>query len=135
MEYSVASSLSSLSQIYQVPFPHLSSQPANALVNPGLGQMVSLYNTIVPMRGRAIHTIEKKVDKSDESEAKNESKESKDQIGSGKLQPEIAESFQKPIITDSIVFPKTEKLSQKRKISVEPTSSKKIKINHKFNIV
>ena len=132
MEYSVASSLSSLSQIYQVPFPHLSSQPANDLVNPGLGQMVSLYNTIVPMRGRAIHSIEKKVEKSEDLETKLDSN---DQIGSGKLQPEVAESFQKPIITDSVVFPKPDRLSIKRKKSQEPTSSKNFKINHKFNIV
>jgi hypothetical protein len=132
MEYSIASSISSLSQMYQVPFPHLSSQPANDLVNPGLGQMVSLFNTIVPMRGRAIHTIEKKLERLEESEAITDKT---DQIGSGKLQPEIAESFQKPIITDSIVFPKKEKVTSKRKSANEPISAKKIKVNHKFKVV
>lgn len=131
MEYSVANSLSSLSQVYEVPHPHLSSQPANDLVNPGLGQIVNLFDTIVPMRGRAIHTIEKKVDKREEPII-----EAKDQIGSGKLQPEIAESFQKPIITDSIIFPKKDVASNKRKDKDNvPASSKKLKTNHKFNVV
>lgn len=132
MEYSIANSISSLSQTYHVPHPHLPSQPATDLVTPGLGQMVSLFDTIVPMRGRAIHTIEKKVDALEEVKPMVDSK---DQIGSGHLQPEIAESFQKPIITDSIVFPKKEKSPNKRKATNEPASSKKLKINHKFNIV
>jgi len=132
MEYSIASNFSSLSQIYQVPFPHLSSQPALEQVNPGLGQMVTLFDTIVPMKGHSIHTIEKKVEKPEEPQLVVDTN---DQIGSGRLQPEIAASFQKPIITDSIVFPEKEKPSHKRKKGNEPTSSKKPKMNHKFNVV
>ena len=60
MEYTVAKNCSSISNIYEVPFPHLSSQAANDLVNPGLGQIVNLFETIVPMRGKLTHAIEKK---------------------------------------------------------------------------
>ena len=134
MEYSVASNSTSISHTYGVPFPHLTSQPANDLVNPGLGQIVNLFDMIVPMKGKSIHTVEKKAEKPDE--LKEEKIESKDQIGSGKLTSEIAESFQKPIVTDSIVFPKDEKNSKKRKeLNVPSSSVKKAKISHKFYIV
>ena len=132
MEYSVANNSGNISELYGSPFPLLSSQPAHDLVNPGLGQMVNLFDVIVPMRGRALHTIEKKVElKEDTSEEKIEAK---DQIGAGKLNVEIAESFQKPIVTDSIVFPKEEG-EKKRKDKSAPPPNKKIKVAHKFHVV
>ena len=125
MEYSVANNSGNISELYGSPFPLLSSQPAHDLVNPGLGQMVNLFDVIVPMRGRALHTIEKKVElQEDTSEEKIEAK---DQIGAGKLNVEIAESFQKPIVTDSIVFPKEEG-EKNAKIKVRLLQTRKLKL-------
>ena len=137
MEYSLAQSLEGHSELYNTPFPHLSSQPALDQVTPGLGQIVNSYETIVPMRGRAQHVIEKNVD------LPTTSTEAKDgvpiQIGSGqsKLDPEILESFKHPIITDSIIFPK-QATAKKHKIeqSGENNFKKARKtVNHKFQIV
>ena len=62
MEFSLARSLEGSLEIANVPFPHLSSDPAIDQVNPGIGQLVSLYDTVVPMRGHSLHAIEKKVE-------------------------------------------------------------------------
>ena len=61
MEFSLAQSLQGHSELANVPFPHLKSNPASDQVNPGLGQIVNLFDTIVPMRGYALHKIEKKL--------------------------------------------------------------------------
>ena len=60
MEYSLARSLDGYSEIYNVPFPHLSADPPIDNVNPGLGQIVNLFETIVPVRGQSQHVLEKK---------------------------------------------------------------------------
>ena len=62
MEYSLARSLENSLEISTVPFPHLSSDPAIDQVNPGIGHLVSLYETVVPMQGHSLHAIEKKVE-------------------------------------------------------------------------
>ena len=61
MEFSIARSLEGHSEQYNVPFPDLSSAPAVDQVNPGIAQIVNLFETIVPMRGQAFHGIEKKL--------------------------------------------------------------------------
>ena len=141
MEYSIAKSLNENVEFYDVPFPHLSSQPALDQVNPGIGQIVSLYETIVPMRGSSHYTIEKKIEPTvtvTETEKINSSQDLiTSQVGSGEspLDPAILASFQHPIITDSIIFPKEEKIAAKRKneTKLSETKPQKVKkIDHKF---
>ena len=120
MEFSIACSLEGHSEQYNVPFPHLTSSPAVDQVNPGIGQIVNLFETIVPMRGQALHAIEKKTEEREDIElAQNltNNDELKVQIGSGQsnLDANVLHSFQNPIVTDSIEFPKVEK-PQKHKL-------------------
>ena len=148
MEFSIACSLEGHSEQYNVPFPHLSSAPAVDQVNPGIGQIVNLFETIVPMRGQAIHAIEKKIEESKNIElAQNfaNNDELKVKIGSGQsnLYTNVLRSFQNPIITDSIEFPKVEK-TKKHKLeesttvgesSKVPSKKSKLMRDHKFNVV
>jgi len=138
MEYSLARSLEGFSDIIYLPHPRLSSDPALDLVNPGLGQVVNLYETIVPMHGHSLYSIEKKVPNDDEIKP-NVVEHLTEQKGSGdeKLDPEILKSFQHPIVTDSIVFPKAKKASPtvKRLSSVEKSPAKRVKTEHKFKVV
>ena len=64
--------------------------------------------------------------------------ELKIQIGSGQsnLDTDVLKSFQNPIITDSIEFPKVEN-SRKHKLEETSVSSKKSKLmrDHKFHVV
>ena len=64
MEYSLAKSLEGHSEILH-SFPRMNSDPAADYVNPGLGQIVNLYETFVPLHGVSLHAIEKKVETSD----------------------------------------------------------------------
>ena len=107
MEFSLAQSLEGYSEVKNVPFPHMKSDPAIDNVNPGLGQIVNLYDTIVPMRGHSLHSIEKKVDEQPETSSSDELK-SQTGFGNTSLDSDILNSFQHPIVTDSIIFPKTE---------------------------
>lgn len=139
MEFSLAKSLESTSEIFNVPFPYLRSDPAADQVNPGIGQIVSLYETVVPMHGHSRHSIEKKLD----------SQTSADdvipvniQTGSGESQMDstILQSFQHPIVTDSVIFSKDEtKPSLKRSKIMNPNdetkSPKQRKIEHKFKVI
>ena len=139
MEFSLAQSLEGYSEVKNVPFPHIKSDPATDNVNPGLGQIVNLYDTIVPMRGHSLHSIEKKVEEQPESS----SDELKPQTGLGNasLDPNVLSSFLNPIVTDSIIFPKTEvaavkdlKKKARSKDSEEP-EAKKSKMQHKFKVI
>lgn len=141
MEFSLSRSLEDSTEISNVPFPHLSSDPALDQVNPGIGQLVSLYETVVPMRGHSLHSIEKKV----EVALEQQTDELNPQIGGGKsqIEPTVLNSFKHPIVTDSIVFPKDEKIAIKRPKVKEPkvteTPSKIAKISkaaaHKYSVV
>ena len=142
MEFSIARSLEGHSEQYNVPFPNLSSAPAVDQVNPGIAQIVNLYETIVPMRGQAFHGIEKKVEETENVEltqnfANND--ELKIQIGSGQsnLDTNVLHSFQNPIITDSIEFPKVENTRKHKLEQSSKVTSKKSKLmhDHKFNVV
>ena len=143
MEYSIAQNLNGNIDLYDVPFPHLSSQPANDQVNPGIGQIVSLYETIVPMYAHSSYMIQKQVEP---ERVANLEEPPQDlivpQIGLGEspLDPKILSSFQHPIVTDSIIFTKEKKSAPKHKIDnsstkQEPKDSKKRKIEHKFHIL
>ena len=112
MEYSLARSLENSLEISTVPFPHLSSDPAIDQVNPGIGHLVSLYETVVPMQGHSLHAIEKKV----ELALEQQTDELNPQVGGGKsnIEPSVLNSFKNPIVTDSIIFPKGEKAPLKR---------------------
>lgn len=143
MEFSLAQSLQGHSELANVPFPHLKSDPASDQVNPGLGQIVNLFDTIVPMRGHSLHKIEKKLE---ETLTVVVAEEDKPQTGFGNsaVDPEILNSFMHPIVTDSIIFPKSEKSEKPQKATkqkapdskdVSEPKAKKSKINHKFNIV
>ena len=140
MEFSLAQSLEGYSEVKNVPFPHMKSDPAIDNVNPGLGQIVNLYDTIVPMRGHSLHSIEKKVDEQPETSSSDELK-SQTGFGNTSLDSDILNSFQHPIVTDSIIFPKTEvvptKTSKKKAISTdsEEPQAKKSKVQHKFKVV
>ena len=140
MEFSLAQSLEGYSEVKNVPFPHMKSDPAIDNVNPGLGQIVNLYDTIVPMRGHSLHSIEKKVDEQPETSSSDELK-SQTGFGNPSLDSDILNSFQHPIVTDSIIFPKTEvvptKTSKKKAISTdsEEPQAKKSKVQHKFKVV
>ena len=141
MEFSIARSLEGHTEEYNVPFPNLSSAPAIDQVNPGIGQIVNLFETIVPMRGQSLHAIEKKVEERENVELAQTSSnndELKIQIGSGQsnLDTDVLNSFQNPIITDSIEFPKVEN-SRKHKLEQTSVSSKKSKLmrDHKFHVV
>ena len=142
MEFSIACSLEGHSEQYNVPFPHLTSSPAVDQVNPGIGQIVNLFETIVPMRGQALHAIEKKTEEREDIElAQNltNNDELKVQIGSGQsnLDANVLHSFQNPIVTDSIEFPKVEN-PQKHKLPEPKTVvSKKPKLmrDHKFKVI
>ena len=141
MEFSLARSLEDSTEISTVPFPHLSSDPAIDQVNPGIGQLVSLYETVVPMRGHSLHAIEKKV----EIALEQQTDELNAQIGGGKsqIEPFVLNSFKHPIVTDSIVFPKDDKIAIKRpKIKEESNSENPPKVakiskatTHKFSVV
>jgi hypothetical protein len=138
MEYSMAKSLEDHSQIVNMAYPSIRSDPANDQVNPGIGQLVSLYETIVPMRSRTEHVIEKKMEvTSDEIPSIT----NVNQIGTGdkSLDSTILESFQHPIITDSIIFPKTENLTKKQKrsnsLKTDAKPPKIRKVDHKFTVV
>ena len=137
----MARSLDGHSEQYNTPFPHLSSDPAVDQVNPGIGQIVNLFETIVPMRGQSLHSIEKKVEEKNELPpilTKND--ELNIQIGSGKvnLDPSVLNSFKHPIITDSIEFPKVE-TSKKHKLPEDSKAvSKKLRktmAEHKFQVI
>ena len=146
MEFSLARSLEEgYSEISNVPLPRSCSDPAYDKVNPGIGQIVNLYETIVPMRGQAIHTIEKKVASAfeEQQEAKNTNDDLNTQVGSGDSRSDasVLNSFRHPIITDSIVFPKFEQKGRKNKLkndiqddSSPPKRAKSSKIVHKFSI-
>ena len=141
MEYSLARSLENSLEISTVPFPHLSSDPAIDQVNPGIGHLVSLYETVVPMQGHSLHAIEKKVELAleQQTDALNP------QVGGGKsnIEPSVLNSFKNPIVTDSIIFPKDEKAPLKRtkmKDDSEQEMPPKIpkvskSIAHKFSVV
>ena len=141
MEFSLARSLEGSLEIANVPFPHLSSDPAIDQVNPGIGQLVSLYDTVVPMRGHSLHAIEKKV----ESALEEQTDELNPQIGGGKarIESSILTSFKHPIVTDSIIFPKQEKTAvKKHKITDQMDGEIPSKIakpskekSHKFSVV
>ena len=140
MEFSIACSLEGHSEQSNVPFPHLTSSPAVDQVNPGIGQIVNLFETIVPMRGQSLHAIEKKIEVGlnvELTENLSNKDELKVQVGSGQsnLDTNVLQSFQNPIITDSIEFPKDtkkHKLPQDTKvISKKP----KLMRDHKFQVV
>ena len=136
----MARSLDGHSVQYNTPFPHLNSDPAVDHVNPGIGHIVNLFETIVPMRGQSLHSIEKKVEERNELPpivTKND--ELKIQIGSGQdLDPDVLNSFKHPIVTDSIEFPKVE-INKKHKLPEDSKSvSKKLKksmAEHKFQVI
>ena len=141
MEYSIARNLSSSNtDFYNVPFPNLRSEPADDQVNPGIGQIISLYETIVPMQAHSQYMIEKKIEP--ELVAKLE-EPAQDliptQIGAGQSQidPNILASFQHPIVTDSIIFEKDKKSAKKHKMDIpsEAKGSKLRKVEHKFYVV
>lgn len=147
MEYSLAQSLEGYSEVANVPFPRLNSDPAIDFVNPGLGQIVNLFETIVPVKGHSLHTIEKKVEKESDEISKNVLEQSiqppQTGFGESPIDPTILNSFLHPIVTDSIIFPKNETNDEKRpkKQKMKGPSSdnvlppKRLKINHKFQIV
>jgi len=146
MEYSLARTLDDHFEITNVPFPHLTATPATDFVNPGLGQINSLYETFVPLRGQSLHTLEKKVEATNDEIEKNLNKQLEkdpEQTGFGetKLEPLVHQSFMNPIVTDSIIFPKSEKSNSalKRKetsnIELDTSKPKKQKSDHKFKIV
>ena len=142
MEFSIARSLEGHTEEYNVPFPNLSSAPAIDQVNPGIGQIVNLFETIVPMRGQSLHAIEKKVEERENVELAQTSSnndELKIQIGSGQsnLDTDVLNSFQNPIITDSIEFPKIENSRKHKLVEQTSVSSKKSKLmrDHKFHVV
>ena len=139
MEFSLAQSLEGNCEILNSPNPQINADPAIDLVNPGLGQIVNLYETLVPIRGRYLHTLAKKVENNDEIKD-NVSEQSNFQSGSGNdpIESPVLESFMHPIITDSIIFPKEETHPKKHKISKSSEKSfpsKRRKIQHKFEIV
>ena len=82
MEYSLARSLDGYSEIYNVPFPHLSADPPIDNVNPGLGQIVNLFETIVPVRGQSQHVLEKKMESTQEDMISND-QIATNQVGTG----------------------------------------------------
>ena len=139
MEFSLARTLEGHCDIADVPHPNFTSTPANDQVNPGVGQIVNLYQTFVPMSGHSLHTHEKKVANAFEENQKND--ELKTQIGGGKkLDTPIFNSFQHPILTDSIVFAPPTKNVEKRKNEEEPKASKTKKkkldnASHKFSVI
>ena len=138
MEYSLSRSCQNTSEFYNVPFPHLSSEPATDNVNPGMGQIVNLYETIVPMKGQPKFVIVKK--------SETEGEDITNQIGLGSnLDPSVQKSFQHPILTESIIFPDaknsiddtvTVKAESKRKTNDSTQNdSKRKKLSHKFSVV
>ena len=141
MEFSFARSLQQFSVLQSVPFPHLSSQPSQDDVNPGIGQTVNLFETIVPMRGKSLLNIETKVDSLPEILSTTSS----DQIGTGdkKMDPIVLNSFLHPIKTDSIVFEEEQKEKNPFGAATVPTPSRKRKsetdskkkVPHKFKVV
>lgn len=143
MEFSVAQSLEGHSEFANVPFPHMKSDPSTDNVNPGLGQIVNLFDTIVPVRGHSLHAIEKRVEEVETPIAKVEDLKDHAQTGFGNssLAPDLLNSFLHPIVTDSIVFPKVEATEEKKvkrknimKDSTEP-ATKKVKGEHKFKVI
>ena len=142
MEFSLAQSLQGHTELAHVPFPHLKSDPASDQVNPGLGQIVNLFDTIVPMRGHVLHKIEKKLE--DTLPVLVVEDKSQTGFGNSTVDPEILTSFMHPIVTDSIIFPQTEKSEKTPKATKQKSTNskdesepkaKKPKINHKFNVV
>jgi len=141
MELSLARTLTGYSEFYESPFPPLTSTPLHENVTPGLGQIVNLYETIVPMRGQTLHTLEKSAEViKDEIESDVVVKNALEQIGSGetKINPEILQSFKHPIVTDSIVFPTKKESKRKSENELEGNGEKQKKrkiIAHKFAVV
>ena len=143
MEYSLGQSLEGHSELYNIPFPELTSQPAIDHVSPGLGQIVNMFETIVPLRGQPRHSIEKKLElpNLDSTTESTGSDKILVQTGSGEAQidPEILESFKHPIVTDSIIFPKQNakkhKIEQVTDSKYEPPKKSKKSVNHRFQIV
>ena len=135
MEFSLAQSLDGYSEQLSVPFPHLKSDPATDHVNPGLGQIVNLYDTIVPLKGYPVHSIQKKVEESEILQTNDEIT----QTGGGKtsINPALMNSFLHPIVTDSIIFPKREETKSKKRnqSQSDKTQRKRAKIEHKFHVV
>ena len=144
MEFSLSRSLENDTEISFDSFPRFISDPAFDRVNPGVGQIVNLFETVVPMKGRSQYAVEKKMENAhnDDSIVENVVLMTT-QTGSGESQidPEILTSFQHPIVTDSIIFPKPSNLGQiqNRKMPnpakdlVKP--SKIRKLEHKFHVV
>jgi len=142
MEYSLSNLLEGYADISYEAVPHNSSSPAVDFVNPGLGQIVNLYQTFVPIHGQSIHNLEKKIETKDDIESNllEQLKVKPEQSGSGevKLDPEIEKSFLNPIVTESIVFPKSNTNSKRKNSLTETaskTESKKMKKEHKFKVV
>lgn len=148
MEYSVAQSIDTFSDLYNVPYPNLNGSPSIDHVCPGLGQIVnSNYEVIVPMRARPAHVVEVKGGP-DETLVQSTENPKNDilntQMGSGEtpMDTNIFESFQHPIVTDAIIFPKD--VAKKHKIDLvnDEVPNKKLKASkakkvtvHKFSIV
>ena len=148
MEFSISRSLQQFGDIYTVPFPNLTSQPVYDDVNPGIGQVVNLYETIVPMKGKSLFSIETKVDLATSDVIRSDtlpsvstsSKKEPDmpsQIGTGetKMDSEVLQSFLHPIKTDSIIFeePNQSKETQRGQKRKADFSNKKV--SHKFHVL
>ena len=121
MEFSLAQSLEGFSEVANVPFPYLKSDPSQDHVSPGLGQIVNLYDTIVPMKGHSVHSIDMKVNEQEtvtSNELKTDELKSQTGFGNPSLDSNILNSFLHPIVTDSIIFPKRELEESKKKKNI-----------------
>ena len=133
MEYSLAQSLEGHLEISNSQFPQLKSDPAIDRVNPGIGQLVNLYDVMVPIRGHSFHSLEKKPELSESVVIVDDSKV-QEGFGETKIESNVLNSFMHPIVTDSIVFPKTEVPKRKTTTVSDSSKSKRAKIEHKFKI-
>ena len=146
MEFSLAQSLEGFTEIANTPYPHLKSDPSQDHVSPGLGQIVNLFDTIVPLRGHSLHSIDMKIEEQaaqTSDELKTDELKSQTGFGNASLDSNILNSFLHPIVTDTIIFPKAEldeskKLKKKSQSESDDSSApkpKKAKLEHKFKVV
>jgi len=145
MEYSMEMFSNGLLQctVSQSIYPHLSNFPATEDVNPGIGQMVNMYHTFVPVPGKPLHVLEKKYED-------HELKSTIEQSGEGKveetvdgefelnkndasLDPKIKDSLDHPkmIETEKVFLSKT-KVHKRKNVSQDGGAQKPKKYKHSF---
>jgi len=130
-----------LCDISESSHPYTSNFPIDVNVNPGIGLMVNMYHTFVPIYGKPFYLKEKKYEEptaelhqtgkgpNEEEAPKDEELNKNDRF----LEAKIRESLNHPklIETERIVFPRA-KVSKRKIESQERGASVPKKLKHSF---